>query len=253
MSFLDDIVGYGKTAIGLVSGSGIGPTLARTALIGFGLNQITKSINRSNNAATVDKGVRLQIDPSTDTKIPVVYGETYLGGNITDAQLTNSNKTMYYVLTICETTGVKLSDSAASEINFLDVYWNDEKIIFQSDGITADYTIDRNSTLNHKIKGLVKIYLYKNGSSNQVATPLYSITAANAWTIMPGWTSAHTMNNLAFAIVKIDYNKEKEVTGLPKLDFHISNSMTQPGDVLYDYMTNTRYGAGIDPTEIYAS
>jgi hypothetical protein len=32
--------------------------------------------------------------------------------------------------------------------------------------------------------------------------------------------------------------------------FKIQNSMTLPGDCIYDYMTNTRYGAGIDPAEI---
>jgi hypothetical protein len=29
--------------------------------------------------------------------------------------------------------------------------------------------------------------------------------------------------------------------------------MHLPGDVLFDYMTNTRYGAGIAPGDIYAS
>jgi hypothetical protein len=33
---------------------------------------------------------------------------------------------------------------------------------------------------------------------------------------------------------------------------HMNNSMTQPGDVLYDMMTNTRYGAGIAPADIKA-
>ena len=32
--------------------------------------------------------------------------------------------------------------------------------------------------------------------------------------------------------------------------FHVTNSMTQPGDCIYDYMTNEMYGAGIDPAEI---
>jgi hypothetical protein len=30
----------------------------------------------------------------------------------------------------------------------------------------------------------------------------------------------------------------------------MKNTMTLPGDVLYDYMTNTRYGAGIPEAEI---
>jgi hypothetical protein len=61
------------------------------------------------------------------------------------------------------------------------------------------------------------------------------------------------MNNLAFAIVRIDYDKEKDVTSLGEFKFRINNTMYQAGDCLYDYMTNTRYGAGIDSGEIYSS
>jgi hypothetical protein len=59
------------------------------------------------------------------------------------------------------------------------------------------------------------------------------------------------MTNLCFALIRIDYNREKNVTGLGDIKFVIENSMTKPGDCLYDYMTNTRYGAGISAEEIY--
>jgi hypothetical protein len=35
------------------------------------------------------------------------------------------------------------------------------------------------------------------------------------------------------------------------MTFVIENSMKLAGDCLYDLMTNTRYGAGINPEEIY--
>jgi hypothetical protein len=58
------------------------------------------------------------------------------------------------------------------------------------------------------------------------------------------------MSNLVFVIVRVDYNKDKNITGLGDLTFEIKNSMKLPGDCLYDYMTNTRYGAGIDAVGI---
>jgi hypothetical protein len=58
------------------------------------------------------------------------------------------------------------------------------------------------------------------------------------------------MNDLIFALVRVDYNREKNVTGLGDVTFEVSNSMFLPGDVLNDYMTNTRYGAGIASAEI---
>ena len=59
------------------------------------------------------------------------------------------------------------------------------------------------------------------------------------------------MNNLVFALFKVTYNKEQRVTSLGDIQFKLSNTLTQPGDVLYDYMTNTRYGAGIAARDIY--
>ena len=71
---------------------------------------------------------------------------------------------------------------------------------------------------------------------------------------MPNWASAtHAMNDLLFAVVRVDYNRDKNVTGLGDMLFHIQNNMYLPGDCLYDYMTNTRYGAGISASEIYTS
>ena len=61
------------------------------------------------------------------------------------------------------------------------------------------------------------------------------------------------MNDTLFAIVKVTYSRDKGVTGMPNMMFTITNSMKLPGDVLYDYMTNTRYGAGIDSANIGAS
>jgi hypothetical protein len=254
MSFLDSIVSAGRSVAGFLGSSGIASTLARTALLGYTLNKINKSINRDNNQNNVDKGVRLQVDPNPETKIPVIYGTTFLGGIVTDAALTNSNRTMFFCLTLSEKTGAKLSDSQNSTFTFKDIYWNDERIVFKSDGITVDYTVDRNGTVNRDYSDLIKVYCY-NGSSTSPVTPQGYTNASlpNANSVFPNWTANHTMSDLIFAIVRIDYNKDKNVTGLPKMDFQISNSMTLPGDCLYDYMTNTRYGAGIPPAEIYSS
>jgi len=55
-----------------------------------------------------------------------------------------------------------------------------------------------------------------------------------------------------FVAIKMNYNKDKGLTRIPTFRFKLTNTMTMPGDCIYDYMTNTRYGAGIDATEIYS-
>lgn len=254
MSFIDDIIDVGKSAVSWMGGSGLGPNLARTALTGFALSQISKAINRENSTADQpDPGVRFKLDPNPENRIPVLYGRAVTGGIITDAQLVNDNKTMYFCLTISEKTGTKVSDSTASSYIYRDVYWNNERVVFQADGVTVDYTVDNTGEQNTDIQGLVKIYLYAGNSETPTTIPIYSNSTPNAYTIMPTWTSNHMMNDLIFAIIRVDYNSEKNVNGLPAIQFDIENSMTLPGDCLYDMMTNTRYGAGIDSSEIYVS
>ena len=260
MSWLDDIVDFGSSALDWLGANPIVGSLAKTAILGYGLNQVTKSINQEPakdkiRITEVDGGVKIQVDPDPKTKIPVVYGQAYIAGIVTDAVLTNNNQTMYFCLTLCEKTGnIDLGAGAASSISFQNIYWNDERIVFKSDGITVNNTVDRTGVVNSDFDGLIKIYCYSGNITSPVVPVGYTNSSlASAELIMPNWTANNTMSNLIFAIVRVDYNKDKNSTGLGNVVFQIENSMKQPGDCLYDYLTNTRYGAGLDPTEILSS
>jgi hypothetical protein len=248
MSFLTDVVGF-------FSGNTIASSIVKVVTLSYIAKKVASNAVKSNDpgqAANIDKGVRLQVEPGAANKIPVLYGAGYFGGIITDAVMTNTNKTMYYCLTLSEKTGTVLSQNTASSYTFKDVYWNDQRVVFKQDGITADYTVDRAGTVDRSIGDQVSIYCYAGNSSTPKVPENYTNnTLTNATSVMPGWTtSTHQMNDLIFAVVKVDYNREKNVTGIGNLLFHIDNTMKLPGDVLYDYMTNTRFGAGIDPAEI---
>jgi hypothetical protein len=251
MSFFDSLIDLGKSAVGFLSGKSIGASLARTALTGLALNQIQKSVNKANEIGKKDPGVRIQVDPDTEHKIPVVYGTAFLGGAVTDAVITNSNATMFYCLTICEQTGnIGLGSGSASVISFKEIYWDDNKLVFDTDGVTVKGYIDKAGVYCETINGTVKVYCYSGDSESPTNVFGYANHGLNAYAVMPNWTSNHQMENLIFAIVRVDYNAEKNVRGLANMRFKIQNSMTLPGDCIYDYMTNTRYGAGIDPAEI---
>jgi hypothetical protein len=253
MSFIDDIVDIGSTALKYLGGNTLGSTLARTALTGFVLTQVSKSLNKDNNK-DLDKGNRLQVNPSTDTSIPVVYGDAHLGGKIIDARLSADNKTMWYCLVLSEKTGNIFSTSAASQITFEGVYRNQLQVEFQGDGVTVSSFSDEDGNISTKPNGLIRVYPFSGGSNYPVSLSGYaSGNTTNAYTLFPDWTTSHLMSDLVFAIIRIDYDRTNEVTDLGDFTFHLKNTMKQPGDVMYDYMTNTRYGAGIDPTEIYSS
>lgn len=256
MSFLDDIVDFGKNIWNTVSGSGVIGGAAKATALGFLLKQVTNSINKDNQKPetattnTPDPGVRLQVNPNTDSSIPVVYGEAFLGGCITDAAITNSNQTMWYCITICEKTG-NLLNGTASAITVEDIYWDSYRVAFQQDGITVASFIDQDNNVNTLPNGLIKFYVFSGNSTSPSKIRGYANgNSASAYSLFPNWTSNHTMSDLIFVLVRVDYNKANDVTKLGDIQFKIKNTMTLPGDVLYDYMTNTRYGAGIDEAEI---
>lgn len=258
MSFIDDILDVGSSVWNAFTGPGTGAAIARATALGYLLKEVTESINKDNQktdtaaSATPDYGVREQVDPDTDNSIPVVYGQAFISGKVTDAVLTNSNQTMWYCLTICEKTGnLNLGQGDPSVITFEKIYWNETEIAFQSDGITAASLTDEDGNTSSDINGLVKIYCFNGGSLSPVVPRGYSNGSLQAaYALFPNWTAYHTMNDLVFALVRVDYNKAKNITGLGNIEFKLKNTLKEPGDVVYDYMTNTRYGAGIVPEEI---
>lgn len=251
MSFLDSIGGF----LGdVLTGGGVAGDVARIAAMGFALNQLMDSMDKQSDATKPpDYGVREQVDPNTDSNIPIVYGQAYASPVVTDAYMTDDNMTMWYCMTICEVTGKLMSSNQDSVITFNEVYWNENKVVFRDDGHTVLKLVDASGTELTTIDGLVEIYAFNNGSASpaRIGTGGLNSTPANG--LFPGWTANHTMDNLVFALVKVTYNKDKNVTGIGNLQFKLTNSMHMPGDVLYDYMTNTRYGAGIPPEEIYSA
>lgn len=260
MSFLDDLSSLAGGVRDWFDDNPIAGGLAKVALLGYTQNKIQKSINKQNSlpeaaeTARPDLGVRIQLNPSTDNSIPVVYGQAWLGGVVTDAYLTNNNQTMYYVLTLCEKTGNLYSTGSASVIHFDAIYWNDQAVSFQDDGITVAGIVDQDGNSTTDPAGLIQIYCYNGGSSSPVVPTGYSnASLPTAFSVIPDWTSDHTMDDLVFAIIKMTYSRDKSVTGLGTFSFKLRNTMTQPGDCLLDYMTNARYGAGIPQDEIYLS
>lgn len=252
MSFIDNINTLGSDNAGWLGSGSIGSAMATTAIAGLALSQISQSVNASNTTNPNDKNT-IQVTPDTTNRIPVIYGTAFTGGVLVDAQISSDNLTMWYVYAISEKTGAKLSDGQQSTFTFKEFYYNNQRLILDNDGITALYSVDSNSVVDYSVAGLVKVYCYNGNSTTPVVPQLYSNNSLQpAYSIVANWTSTDAMNDLIFAVVEIHYSKEKNITSQPTMLFHVSNSMTLPGDCILDYATNTRYGAGISSGEIYS-
>jgi hypothetical protein len=253
MSFIDSIIGLGKSALGFITGNSLGSTVVKSVITGVALNKLTKSINKSSDSARTEpeeRGVLVSTRASTENKIPVLYGRAVTGGQLIDVRMTNNNNTMHYVYVLSEVTGNLLSTGQPSVFSFNDIYWSGYRVVLQSDGITLASLEDLQGNRRSNWANNVFVYCYRNGSANGIAPVGFSNTVPPAWTVVPGWTPSWTMSNLVFAVVQVNYVRQFNLVGIGDMTFDVSNSMTLPGDVLADISVNKRYGAGIDASNL---
>jgi hypothetical protein len=232
-------------------------TLAQTAAafaINFAVSQIVTRVFADNPERQQDMGVRQQVPPSAVNAIPIVYGNAYMGGTFVDAVLTTDQKTMYYVMAISS-----ISPDGQFTFDTTDMYYGDRKIAFDGTDLTKVVSLtDEAGNVDTKISGNLFINLYRSDAAGTI-TPLNGAAAPS--TVMGGsdiavaqrWTGTRQMNGLGFAIVKLIYNRDAGTTQLSPITFKVAHTLrgtgvAKPGDVWYDYITNTIYGGAVNPT-----
>jgi len=248
---------FGAGAAGLTAATaalGTFGLLAARFAINFAVSMIvTRAFTSGNANQNVDNGVRQQVPPATTNSIPIVYGDAYLGGVFIDAVLSTDQKTMYYVLAISQ-----ISPNGQFTFDTTKMYWQDQTITFDGADPTKVVSLtDGAGNIQTKISGNLFINLYKSNEAGTI-TALNGSALPNS--VMGGsdiavgqrWpSSGRQMNGLAFAIIKMVYNRDAGTTQMQPITFrasHYLNStgVAKPGDVWYDYITNDKYGCAMD-------
>lgn len=222
---------------------------------------ISKSFAPSSSGAeAIDNGVRQQVPPSSTNSIPVIYGDAYCGGRFIDAVLSTDAKTMYYVLVVSH-----ISPNGQFTFDTTDMYWGDRRITFDGTDTTKVVSLtDGAGNVDGKINGNLFIGLYISSqagsitSTNGAATPSTFMGGSDIPTELRWPSSNRQMNGLAFAIVKLNYNRDAETTSMQTVTFKASQYLNstgaaKPGDAWYDYMTNELYGAAMASDIVNAS
>jgi hypothetical protein len=235
-----------------------GLTLATAQIVAFAISMVASSIiskvfasdpPRPNaNENSLNTGTNLQVPPATNNKLPVVYGNTFVGGTITDLSITSDNQDLYYVLSICEVTGGATPDTIA----FGDIFFGGKLCVFDGTDQTkvVGLTDQSTGTTDNTVSGHLYIYLYRNGSNTPVNSSTSAITVMQSSGLTYTWDATKLMSDCAFAIVHLNYNQDANITNIQQTQFEVINPRNSAGDVLYDYLTNTRYGAAIPPAQI---
>ena len=234
----------------LVSGGYIAAGGLAAAAITLGVRIVTVSVissliakkqERDINAQGISNappGGRVQLPPNTNNKIPVIYGTAWAKPIIVDAKISADNQTMWYVMAFSEKTDT-------GTMTFNRFYWGDRLVNLTGNTVTSFTNSD--GTTDTKVNGKVNIYTFGNGSSNplngsQTAIDILDDVGIN---FEDRWDASKKMGGLTFAIVKVQYDANAGITGIPEITAEITNSLTKPGAVIKDYFKNTRYGLGL--------
>ena len=240
------------TAIGL-SGAALTVFTSVTALaLSIGASSLIAR-RLTPGAPESNAGGRVQLPPATDNKLPVLYGSAFLSGAITDAKISQDNKTMWYVVALAEHTDSTAGSGYTYDLN--NIYYDGKKVSFGTNG-TVDALINSSTTpeeIDTKVAGKINIWLFTNGSSSGVNTGGQTAIQLLQDPLIPAanrWTATDTMTNSAFAVVKVQYDTDAGTTNLGALLCKMTNSINKPGDVIKDYLVNERYGCAIPLSRI---
>ena len=197
-----------------------------------------------------DPGVRLQFPPATNNKIPIVYGSAYQKGVVTDARISNENKTMTYVMVLSEKT-------QTGTFSIGEIYWNDGLLVFDADAAESHIvrsSIDQNGlgASSTGFDGLIRVRVYAGSvaATDQIFPPQATGNTVNARTLLDEADTNYVLNGLVFAVIQVDYSSDKGTTGLGQITYQLHNTLKNPGLVWYDYITSQRYGGGIGVDEV---
>ena len=229
--------------VGAVGLTGVLATIATSVIAGglaYGTARALGVFKPPSLDQGADPGVSIQLPPATDNKIPILYGKAFTSGPIFDAAISNENKTMTYCIALSEET-------QTGTFSVGDIYMNDVELVFSGNTVTSH--IDPNQSTSTTYNGNVRVNVYQGGSAaGDCIFPTSGGVAATS--IVPHWGVNHTANALVFAVMQVDYDAENGLTGLPQMTFEMTNSLNNPGDVLYDYLTSDRYGAKLTNADI---
>lgn len=224
----------------------------------------TKLLGLDEIPALKDPGITSNVR-STVAGIPIVYGRRQVGGVLCQI-LTTGNLSTALVASRSFSRGRRANYDEVIDnklLNFI-IAWGEGEI----GGVSALW-LDDEYALDDKFNVPLSIYIeHHTGTDDQVASP--GFLAALARTFVPDsaiqfWSVDHKLSGVAYSFVQLFYRPELWTSGIPQITAEISGlkvaELRNPGQVrwtqnpaliIYDYLTNTRYGRGIDAVDLDA-
>tara|TARA_R110000796_G_scaffold190811_1_gene307515 strand:+ start:7844 stop:10642 length:2799 start_codon:yes stop_codon:yes gene_type:complete len=241
-----------------------------------------------------NQGDREQVNPSTDNKLPRIYGAVTTGGVVVDVHKESAN-VIWACVALTEMDGNRF-DQANSGIQLgfqpawetLNLYRDNQECIFTGGGgpnhvvvsgqtkvIRLDDIDDPSSNAEISAANVINMWAWAGNSDS--TSQIFPYNGAdghpgpNAYDVFPTWTSANTMENTVFAILKVGrLNEDMDPTANVEIDefgefsFKIESqgyipvsgvsgeyrALNNPAVALQDYLIDPVYGCGLSNADI---
>ncbi len=245
-------------AIGAFAATAVGGFLINLAVTFVIGKVMQKRMKKKMEAMQRANRPSVMVNTASNTEsIPVLYGQTRVGGNRLFTESTNgagdtaSTSHLNMLFSICE-----------GEVEDLQQIYFDDEVVWDAD--------DGGSISNNELSGFKSKYepalnaasgskiIFYTGADNQTSN------SALQTSIGSQWTSAHRLRGIVYCGMILNSKPEIYKGGLPLMTFVVkgkkikdvsalpstvtltSGADQNPVDVLYDYITNPRYGKGLD-------
>ena len=226
-------------------------------IVGLALSYIVGKVfapEKEEREEPADQGVKQRIPTDPRNKLPIVYGTKSVAGQITYASISGNNQKMAFI--------IALAEGPVTSINT--VKWEDKTLSFSGNINTGLRSVsnaspDAGGSDDFLNSGRFRVRVFPTGGRCPEMEGFDSDWSSNG--------SSRTMPNTAYAYCELTYDQEKRVTSLSnRLQFTITGrtvkpltstttatsyaaaseaTSSNPAEILVDYLTNTRYGAGV--------
>jgi len=186
---------------------------------------------------------------SNDANIPVIYGERLTGGTRVFMETSGTDNTYLYM-------AIVMSEGEINDITQIRI--DDKPVTFASSFADGTAVEVDSSDAN----------FYKDSESLIRVEPHYGTDGQSASTLLStldNWGTNHKLSGLCYLAIRFKWNQDA-FTGIPKVQAKIQGKKvrtfnaslveqsatyeTNPAWCLLDYLTDTRYGKGLQDSEI---
>ncbi len=196
---------------------------------------------------------------STVQPIPIIYGRRRVGGVIAQMLTTGKQNT---VITLKDGEQRQVNNDTDNKFMNIVLCWGEGEI----EGVQEIYFNDIIGTIGigGRFDGFYQVQHFV-GTNDQPASTLLLAALANTFATESAarlWSTAHKLSGIAYSYFKLEHKAEIWPAGIPNITVVLKGRKIldlrtgvwawseNPALIIYDYITNARFGRGIAPADI---